>query len=87
MLKVYSADWCPHCRAAIAFLKKYGIPFQVIDMDSADPDTVACITKVNGGDDWIVPTLEYNGKWRPGEIFNEVKFVADLRNMGIEIKC
>lgn len=87
MLKVYAADWCPHCRMAIAFLKKHGIPFQVIDMDSADPETIACIIKVNGGDDWVVPTLEFNGKWLPGEIFNEVKFAANLRNMGIEIKC
>ncbi len=87
MLNVYAADWCPHCRAAIAFLKKNGIPFRVIDMDSADPETVACIVKVNGGDDWVVPTLEYNGKWCPGEIFNEVKFADDLRKIGIELKC
>lgn len=38
---------------------------------------------MNGGDDWVVPTLEYNGKWRPGEVFNPEKLEKDLKNLGV----
>lgn len=87
MLKVYATDWCPHCRATLAFLEKHGIPFEVIDMDTADPETTAMIIKVNGGDDWVVPTLEYNGKWRAGKVFNETGLKTDLEKLGIKIPC
>ena len=41
------------------------------------------VVEVNGGDDWVVPTLEYNGKWRPGKVFNAAELEADLRAWGI----
>ena len=38
---------------------------------------------VNGGDDWVVPTLEYNGQWRPGQVYDPVKLEQDLRKWGL----
>lgn len=86
MLHVYVVKWCPHCRKTIEFLKKHNIDFEYTDMDSADAATEQKISKVNGGD-WIVPTLENNGKWRPGEPYNEEKLADDLRKLGIDIPC
>jgi len=87
MLKVYAASWCPHCVATIAYLKKKGIAFEVIDIETADPETTAKVVEVNGGDDWVVPTLENAGKWRPGEVFDEKKLAADLKKLGIDVPC
>jgi len=87
MLKVYAATWCPHCQATMAYLKKKGIPFEFIDIEQADAETEAKVVEINGGDDWVVPSLENAGKWRPGEVFDEVKLAADLKKLGVEIPC
>ena len=41
------------------------------------------VVQVNGGDDWVIPTLEFNGKWRAGKAFDEKKLAADLQKMGV----
>ena len=41
------------------------------------------VVEVNGGDDWVVPTMEYNGKWRPGQVFDAGKLEADLKAWGV----
>lgn len=87
MLKVYATEWCPHCRATVDYLKRKGIAFEWIDMDKADAATEARVIAVNGGDDWVVPTLENEGKWRPGEVFNADKLEADLNKLGVKIPC
>lgn len=82
-LKVYGAGWCPHCRRTVDWLTAQKISFDYIDMDSVDAATEALVTQANGGDDWVVPTLEYGGKWRRGQFFNEDKLLADLKAWGL----
>lgn len=83
MLKVYAAEWCPHCRATVDFLRRNHIPFEYVDMDSVSRETEKKLDEVNGGE-WIVPTLEWNGQWRPGRKFSEAELRRDLKNWGIE---
>lgn len=85
MLKVYAASWCPHCQRAVAFLKARKIPFEYIEIEEQPEELVKRIVEVNGGDDWVVPTMEFNGKWRPGKVFDEDELVKDLRAMGLEL--
>lgn len=83
MLKVYYWSLCPHCRRTIEFLKKHNVPFVTLDIEKQSPDVIQKIVDVNGGDDWVVPTLEYNGKWRPGEVFNPEKLTSQLKNWSL----
>jgi mycoredoxin len=83
MLNVYYAGWCPHCQKAIEFLKQNKIEFKAIDIEAQPEDVVNKIIEVNGGDDWVVPTMEYNGKWRPGKVFNAEELKSDLKAMGV----
>jgi mycoredoxin len=83
MLNVYSAPWCPHCRRTIDFLKEKNIPFNLVQIEKAPPETVQKVIDVNGGADWVVPTLEFNGKWRAGQFFHEGRLLADLKEMGV----
>lgn len=83
MLNVYAADWCPHCTKTVEYLKKNNIEFNYIDIESQPEPVVNEVIRVNGGDDWVVPTLEFNGKWRPGKVFNEMELGADLKVLGV----
>lgn len=83
MLKVYAADWCTHCTRTIKYLKKNDIEFQYIDIESQPENIVSEVIRVNGGDDWVVPTLVFNGKWRPGKIFEETELASDLKILGV----
>jgi len=85
MLKVYAAKWCPHCTKAVTYFKKNNIEFEYIDIEKQPENIVRKIINVNGGDDWVVPTLEFNGKWREGKIYNEIELKADLAEMGIAV--
>jgi mycoredoxin len=84
MLKVYAAGWCPHCVKTIDFLKSNHIEFDYIDIEKQPKQVVDLIVEVNGGVDWVVPTLEFNGQWREGKVFNENELVTDLKEMGLE---
>ena len=84
MLKVYAAKWCPHCTKTIEYLKKNKIEFQYFEIEKQSENTIQKIIKVNGGDDWVVPTLEFNGKWRPGKIYNEKELASDLVKLGLK---
>lgn len=81
-LTIYIANWCPHCRAALAYLKENRIPHIPMDMDSASPAIVKKIDEVNNGS-WVVPTLECRGKWIPGKPFTPELFEADLKKLGV----
>lgn len=83
MLKVYSATWCPHCRKTIDYLKSKGFAFEVIDIEKEPEEVVKKVIEVNGGDDWVVPTLEYHGKWRPGKVFKQEELARDLEKLGV----
>ncbi|MDY0219896.1 MAG: glutaredoxin family protein [Desulfobacterium sp.] len=83
MLKIYSASWCPHCTKTVEYLKKNKIEFKYIEIEKQPDEAVKKVIQVNGGDDWVVPTLEFNGKWRPGKIYNEFELYFDLKEMGV----
>lgn len=83
MLKVYAAKWCPHCVKTVDWLKGRGIAHEYIDMDGVPPEVEEAVTQANGGDDWVIPTLEFKGKWRPGKFFRPDELEADLREMGV----
>jgi len=83
MLKVYAAMWCPHCVNTMEFLKQQGIPFEYVDIEAQPIDVVQRVVTVNGGDDWVIPTLEFNGKWREGKVFDPESLMDELRQMGV----
>jgi mycoredoxin len=83
MLKVYSADWCPHCQDTVKFLEDNGIDFSYIDIETQPEHVVNKVIEVNGGIDWVVPTLEYRGQWREGKIFDAVELIEDLKKMNV----
>jgi len=83
MLNVYAAKWCPHCAKAVEYFKKNHIPFNYIEVEEQPDDIIQKVIDVNGGDDWVVPTLEFNGKWRGGKVFNELDLQLDLKKLGI----
>ncbi len=83
MLNMYAARWCPHCRKTEEYFMKNNIEFNYIDIETQPDDVVHKVIEVNGGFDWVVPTLEYNGIWREGKVFNETELARDLMNMGI----
>ncbi|MCP3876278.1 MAG: glutaredoxin family protein [Desulfobacteraceae bacterium] len=85
MLKVYSAKWCPHCTQTVRYLKKNSIDFEYIEIEEQSEKIVQRIIEINGGDDWVVPTLEFNGKWRKGKIYNEKELGFDLKKLGLKI--
>ncbi len=85
MMTVYAAKWCPHCQKTVAFLKSRNIPFHYVEIEEAPEDVVRKVDEVNGGE-WVVPTIEFNGSWRPGKAFNEKELIQDLNRMGLELK-
>lgn len=83
MLKLYGAHWCSHCMQTAEYLEKNDIEFQFLDIEKQPGHIVSKIVDVNGGEEWVIPTLEYNGHWREGKEFNEKDLEADLRKMGV----
>jgi len=83
MLKVYGWKICPHTIHAVEWLKSHRVPFEYLEVEEQPEAVVKKVIEVNGGDDWVVPTLEFNGKWRPGEVFNAEKFEQDLKKLGV----
>jgi len=77
MLNVYAAKWCPHCTKTIDYLKKKNILFNYIELEEQPEDIVQKVIRANGGEDWVVPTLEYNGQWREGKVYNELELYFD----------
>ena len=84
-LNIYGAEWCPHCRSTAEFLHAQGIPFDWHEIEEQSEAMVAKVVEVNGGDDWVVPTLECGGKWRPGKVFDAKTLPDDLRELGVEV--
>jgi mycoredoxin len=83
MLNVYAAKWCPHCTKTIEYLKNKQIEFKYIEIEEQPENIIQKIIEVNGGDDWVVPTLEFKGKWRIGKVFNEMELSFDLKQLGV----
>ncbi|HKJ99269.1 MAG TPA: glutaredoxin family protein [Desulfotignum sp.] len=85
MLHVYAASWCPHCTKTSAFLEEHGIAYTWIEIEAQPEEVIEKIIQVNGGDEWVVPTLEYKGKWREGRFFNEMTLLSDLQALGVPV--
>ncbi len=83
MLKVYAWNLCPHCQRTVAWLKEQQLPFEYLEIEEQPPEVVQEVIRVNGGEDWVVPTLEYHGQWRPGQVFDPEKLRADLHAWGL----
>lgn len=83
MLKVYGWNVCPHTLNAVAWLKSRNIPFEYLEIEEQPEEVVRKVVEVNGGDDWVVPTLEFNGRWHPGERFDPAKFERTLKKLGV----
>ncbi len=86
MLNIYAAKWCPHCRKSISYLKEHNIEFNYVEIEEQPEEVINKIVEVNGGDDWVVPTFELDGKWRPGKVFNAEELRRDLEEMGIKFQ-
>jgi len=65
------------------FLKDHKIPFEALDIETQPQDVVKKVIDVNGGEDWVVPTMEYKGQWRAGQVFDAAKLEKDLRAWGL----
>lgn len=83
MLKVFGAKWCPHCTDTVDYLKKNNVEFQYLDIESQPQTIVEQVVRANGGDDWVIPTLEFRGRWREGKIFDELELHEDLKALGV----
>ncbi len=59
-LIVYSAQWCPDCRAAKAFLEEYDIPYTEIDIEET-PGAAAEVERQTGKR--AIPQFVLDGKW------------------------
>ncbi len=86
MLKVYAAKWCPHCTKTIEHLNDHKIQFEYIEIEEETENIIQKIIQVNGGFDWVVPTLEFNGKWRKGKLYNKQELDVDLEKLGVTKK-
>ena len=79
MLKVYAWNVCPHCKKTVDWLQNHKIPFQYLEIEEQPQEVIQQVIDANGGDDWVVPTLEYQGKWRRGQVFDPIRLEEDLR--------
>lgn len=76
MIKMYTTSWCGDCHVAKAFLNKFSIPFEEINIEE-DPLAADYVMQVNGGRR-SVPTLEYNGDATSLSSFSRSKLDAFL---------
>ncbi len=83
MLKVYAWDQCPHCRKTVEWLTEHHVPFRYLEIEEQPQSVIDKVIQINGGDDWVVPTMEFRGVWRPGQVFDAAKLEGDLRKMGV----
>lgn len=83
MLNVYTWSRCPHCRRTIEWLRKHRIEFRCLEVEEQPEDVIRKVVEANGGDDWVVPTMEYSGQWRPGQAYDPAKLEEDMRGWGL----
>jgi len=83
MLNVYAWSVCPHCHQTIDWLKKHHVDYEYLEVEEQPIEVINKIIEVNGGDDWVVPTLEFNGQWLAGKEFSSEELEADLKKLGV----
>jgi glutaredoxin len=76
---LYTAFWCPDCRAAKRFLTKHNIPYQEIDIETTPTAADEVIRRTGKR---AIPQLVINGEWfqpyRIGEGFLYEELAARL---------
>ncbi|MCA9836625.1 MAG: NrdH-redoxin [Trueperaceae bacterium] len=77
MIKMYTTSWCGDCHVTKAFLTKFSIPFEEINIEQ-DPQAAEYVMQINGGRR-SVPTLEYNGDATSLSNFSRSKLDAFLQ--------
>ena len=82
-LVVYGWKVCPHCHQTVAWLRERNIPFEYREIEEQLPEVIQQVIAVNGGDDWVAPTLEHEGRWRAGEVFQADRLERQLRDWGL----
>jgi len=55
---MYSTVWCGYCQRLKAQMKREGIEFTEVDIES-DRESAAFVASVNGGNE-VVPTLKFS---------------------------
>jgi mycoredoxin len=83
MLNVYGVSWCPHCRRTVSFLVENHVDFSYFDIEHQSEEIEQQVIEANGGKGWVVPTLEFEGKWRPGKTYDERELRRDLSAWGL----
>ena len=86
MLKVYGWYACPHCLKLVEWLKAHGVPFEYYEMDDQPMQVGMLIARVNGTAEWMVPTLEYEGRWRAAKKFDPEETRRDLIALGVPLE-
>ncbi|MDD4180976.1 MAG: glutaredoxin domain-containing protein [Victivallaceae bacterium] len=81
MLHVYGMKGCPHCHEALKWLNERKVPYVYLEVEDQPEPIIKKLIEINGGDDWVVPTLEFNGRWIPGEVFDPCVFEDNLINI------
>lgn len=78
-LVMYTTRWCGYCTQLKAVLKKFGIAYDEVDIES-DPAAAAFVASANGGNR-TVPTLRFaDGSTLTNPTGREVK--AKLEQLG-----
>jgi len=74
-LTVYSAEWCPDCRQAKAFLDEHGVPYELVEIDK-DAEAAKLLEQKTGkrgipyfvldGEQWVRAYVPRQGFDRAG---------------------
>lgn len=72
---MYSAEWCPDCRAAKQVLDEREVEYDIVDIDE-NPEAVKVIVAAMGKR--VVPTLEFKGGFIDGNRFDRETFERKL---------
>lgn len=75
-VKMYTTNWCGDCQVTKAFLNKFSVEFEEINIEN-NPQAAEYVMQVNGGKR-SVPTLEYNGDAASLSNFSRAKLDAFL---------
>ncbi|MCP3967796.1 MAG: glutaredoxin family protein [Lentisphaerae bacterium] len=83
MLHVYAAEWCPHSRDTLKWLDDHKIKYYYHDIEAQPKDIMQMVIEANGGQDWAVPTLMYDEKWRAAKAYDAKELEEDLKELGV----
>ena len=86
MLKLYGWYASQDCLKLIEWLNSHNVPFEYYEMEDQPLQVGSLIGRVNGAQAWKVPTLEYDGRWRPAKAFDPEETRRDLIALGVPLE-